>query len=57
MNLSIGNLGRRGISIFVMLQGSYMLFQMVWLRTYQSTSKSCALGRVNSEIFLLEVLP
>lgn len=39
MNLSIGNLVRRETSISGMLQGSYMLFQKVWLLIYQSTSK------------------
>lgn len=39
MNLSIGNLVRKETSISVMLQGSYMLFQKIWLLIFQSTSK------------------
>lgn len=39
MNQSTGNLVRLETSTSVMLQGNYMLFQMTWLHTYQSTSK------------------
>lgn len=39
MNLNTGNSVRRVTSISVMLQGSYMLFQKIWLLIYQLTSK------------------
>lgn len=52
MNLSTGNLVRMETSIFVMLLGSYMLFQKIWLLIYQSTSKlSVNLEKVSQALF------